>query len=366
MRTSIVAALLSAGLAVAQDLDIEGYSTVLAVAPPPTGAPYGADPTTTSTVSFDSTAILALATSSTSATSILTQVIQASNARRQEACTTRSFNGPQVTVPADSAAAFLAYQPFSDDANDAVAPGDYLLVPDFQDLQGSAQSNSYLTYTAKITAYDPLQCAQVCDTIDNCVSFNIYYERDPLVVYPASQAPNSLYCPANSTSPSATLIKCAFFSKPLTASEATNTGQYQEKFQLVIAASNAYSKPAPLISGYLAPVDFGNAAMNIPPPVGANGYMRVQTFGTNVPFDPAVCAASCASQTGYNQRHGGPACIMFNAYLLYENNANPVFTCTYYSVEWDPSYATNVGQYDKEGDHFTIGSSYGYYQNPIP
>lgn len=45
---------------------------------------------------------------------------------------------------------------------------------------------------------------------------------------------------------------------------------------------------------------------------------------------------------------------------MYKNEQNGVFTCTYYTSAWDSSYATNAGQYDQAGNHYTIGSSYGY------
>lgn len=41
-----------------------------------------------------------------------------------------------------------------------------------------------------------------------------------------------------------------------------------------------------------------------------------------------------------------------------------VFTCAYYSQNWSSAYATNVGQYNAEGDHFTIEDSYVYYASP--
>lgn len=48
------------------------------------------------------------------------------------------------------------------------------------------------------------------------------------------------------------------------------------------------------------------------------------------------------------------------AYILYKDGLNGVFTCTYYTYAWSPSYATNVGQYDSQGHHYTIGYSNGY------
>jgi len=46
----------------------------------------------------------------------------------------------------------------------------------------------------------------------------------------------------------------------VTASSATNTGQYREDFRVVIAGSNGYSKAqAPSLSGFSAPVALAGA-----------------------------------------------------------------------------------------------------------
>ena len=314
MRSAAIASLLLAGLSAAQDLPMDAYDDVMDQSDlSATGAPLGAAAPST-TVTYDQTSVLAAATSGLSA-AVTTEIV-AARKRDTPTCTTRSFNGPQVTDPADTDSAFLAYPPFHQAAHnyalDANIPADYSLVPGFVDLQGSGQSISYLTYTAKISAYDPAQCAAKCNAIAGCVSFNIYFERDPLIVYGGAQVPNAQYCPATPTSPSATLIKCAFFSKPLTVADATNVGSYQEQFHLVIAGSNAYAS-IPSIPGYSGPTSFGNGAIQAPSPPANNGYLRVQTFGADVPYDPTLCSATCDSLTGYASRHGGSPCVFFNS-----------------------------------------------------
>ena len=190
------------------------------------------------------------------------------------------------------------------------------------------------------------------------------YERNPLVVSVATQVPDDTVCPGLATSPSATLLKCAFYGIPVTADQATNVGQFQGKFQVVIAGSNAYIKTsAPTLPGYEGPVPFGGDSINAPAPVINHGYLRVQTFGQNVPFDPSLCATSCAAQTAYNAAHNiglGP-CVFFNVFVLTENGANGILTCTYFSTSYGPAYATNPGQYDAAGNHYEVTSSYGYY-----
>jgi len=67
----------------------------------------------------------------------------------------------------------------------------------------------------------------------------------------------------------------------------------------------------------------------------------------------------------YNLRHEsapGTAriCRFFDAYIQYKDGANPVFTCTYYTKSYDASFATNFGQYNSAGNHFTNEHSYTY------
>ena len=178
------------------------------------------------------------------------------------------------------------------------------------------------------------------------------YERDP-VVTPGQGCDN----PA-----SLTYVKCSIFGGVLDGSSATNTGQWQDNFQVVIAGSNMYVATAPAAqTGFTGPVSFGNNAINAP-----SGYMGVQTFPQDQPYDPSVCAAACDAKSAYDTEHGLPSmqnpdvCNFFVAYILYENGNNGVFTCTYYTSSWDASYATNNGQWDGQGNHYTPAYSYGY------
>jgi hypothetical protein len=131
----------------------------------------------------------------------------------------------------------------------------------------------------------------------------------------------------------------------------------------VIAGSNAYTLTPQPITNFTGPVSLGNAS--IIAPTSAGTYMGVQAFLTTQPYDPSVCGLACEEISAYNTRHAATGvapqlCVFFDAYILYKNGVNGVFTCTYYSESYDPSYATNFGQYDSEGDHYTIAHSYTY------
>jgi hypothetical protein len=99
-----------------------------------------------------------------------------------------------------------------------VTPAGYTLA--FQDLQASSQIRRYLGYV-NLDSYDVDECAAYCNRKDNCVAFNIYYERDPTV------DPNEALCP---NPPSLTNIKCVRWGLPVSEDTAKNIGQRRGKY----------------------------------------------------------------------------------------------------------------------------------------
>lgn len=181
------------------------------------------------------------------------------------------------------------------------------------------------------------------------------FERDPSVS-PTSTCSN----PASQT-----VIKCVYYGGPVAANSATNTGQYQDDFQVVIAGSNAYvnnsiASPA----GYQGAVPLGNAAINAPNDCnGKNTYMGVKIF-TSGAFDAGLCAAACTATSVYDRAHppksGIPqTCQFFNTYVLYNGTQSVGQYCAMYNETWPASYATNVGQW-RGANHYTIGYSYAF------
>lgn len=82
-----------------------------------------------------------------------------------------------------------------------------------------------------LNSYDTQSCANYCSSVLGCLSFNVFYERDP-TLNPAAACPN----PAAGTA-----IKCTLWGVPATEAEANNFGQWRDQFQVVIAGSNAYN-----------------------------------------------------------------------------------------------------------------------------
>ncbi|KUJ19895.1 uncharacterized protein LY89DRAFT_682731 [Mollisia scopiformis] len=358
MKTSAVLSLALLGLATAspvalpQDIDFDSYDSIpVAVDKSAPVNPVVAP----AAVSYDPSAAI------TSAVSAATAAVDADLNKREihlvekRGSCNASPAGNAPAVSPDTDIAFLTNPDFATAANGATPPPGYFLAVGYQNLAASASSPSYLTYISDpLTSYDPAQCATACNAMTGCVSFNIFFERDPSIYV------DSVNCP---TASSVTRIKCSFFGAPITVADATNAGQYTGNFHVVIAGSNTYTTAPQPLPGFTGPVSVNNAS--IISPTAANTYMGVQSFVMTQPFDPSVCAAACTEKSAYNTRHAvaGVAprlCMFFDAYILYKNGANGVFTCTYYTQAYDKSYATNFGQYNSAGDHFTIGHSYLY------
>ncbi|MCJ1326023.1 hypothetical protein MMC10_002686 [Thelotrema lepadinum] len=110
-----------------------------------------------------------------------------------------------------------------------VPPSGYKTV--FSDLSGATEGAGYMGYTF-LSSYAPVQCANACNAITDCKAVNVFVERDP------SSTPT-----ANCTNPpSIANYKCSFWNATISASTATNKGQYQEQFQTAIAASDGFIK----------------------------------------------------------------------------------------------------------------------------
>ena len=113
-------------------------------------------------------------------------------------------------------------------ANSAPTPYGYASV--FTNVGASLQASNYMgLYT--LTSYDTLGCASKCDQASGCAAFNVFLERDPTLNANAVNCPNP---------PSTTNYKCTLWGAPVSSDEATNSGQYQDSFQVVIAGSNGW------------------------------------------------------------------------------------------------------------------------------
>ncbi len=311
-------------------------------------------------VSYPSSSILSSVQAAITDGSAPATVVDANNKRKRQAASTcqpqPSGYGP-IAVP-DTVSDFLANAAISASATAAAtaAPPSYTNV--FVNLQGSTQQTGYLGLHT-LHSYDPAVCASYCDSSAFCEAFNLYFERDP------TENPNDPSC---ANPPSTTNIKCTLYGYPISANTATNTGQYRNQFQVVIAGSNGYVKnrTPPVLTNFTGPVSFGDAAINAPndPVTGANTYIGVKAYDTGR-YDPSLCATACQAQTLYDKTHPASGattympCNFFNAYILVKNGIPQGTICSLYTETWDASYATNYGQ-TRGTDVYTIYESLGY------
>ncbi|KAF2768929.1 hypothetical protein EJ03DRAFT_351769 [Teratosphaeria nubilosa] len=110
----------------------------------------------------------------------------------------------------------------------AATPKNYTAA--FRNATGSTSQSGYHGYYL-LQSYNTTQCAAYCNSVSGCQAFNISYERDPLQK-PASACPD----PAPTTN-----FKCALWSQAVRLGTATNVGQYQDQFHVVIAGSDGFN-----------------------------------------------------------------------------------------------------------------------------
>lgn len=220
----------------------------------------------------------------------------------------------------------------------------------FVNLNGSVSMATYMGYYT-LTRYVPADCASYCNAATGCLGFNIFFERDPSVV-PGPACPNP---------PSTDNIKCTLWGSPVTAASATNEGQYQDEFHVVIAGSNGYNLvgSTPYTpTGFSAPVAF-EGAIDV-----STNYVGARYF--NQPYDAGVCAALCAATTADNRATAQASgevsyvpCNYFNAYLLSENEVPQGLYCSLYSASISASVETYT-TVQSGGNTYTVGYSYGF------
>jgi hypothetical protein len=283
----------------------------------------------------------------------------------------RSACDPQATIAnyynvnVDSYSAFKADATISSVAVAAPTPSGY--TQNFQNLGGASNALGYLGYAVVNkgrTGYDVNWCANKCNAIAGCSSFNIYMERA------AVQEPGP-----NCRNPQAFAnIKCSFWGSGLTPETTKqNQGQYQADFQVAIAGSNGYTswKLGGAIPDYGTPQSLNISAMSAPlnDCAGTYTYLGYKLFQDG-PYNPLLCAAACDTQTQYNMAHppktGKPVkCSAFGTYILTMTNKTGSYQqgqmCTLYTSFWDKVYAKNTAQFDDAiGAKYTFSYSFFY------
>lgn len=263
-------------------------------------------------------------------------------------------SGPDVsTLTAEQWSALPNWKQTALTAN---TPQGFYQVANWRALTAAAEAQPYRGYTANMTSYDTDKCAARCKDIDGCTSFTIYFERNPKINLDRKTCP---------TSEAQTIIKCAFYGLSLSANQSTAHGQYTgANFFTSKAGSNAYTLVPETPANFSGPVSFGE--YTIKAPKGSNSPMGTHTYPGSS-YNPAMCADVCLQKTAYNMRDAQRqkkstyrTCRFFNSYIAYKNDADPVFTCAFFTEGYGKEQATELIQYNDQGDKFTHGSSYGF------
>jgi len=288
--------------------------------------------------------------------------------KKRAACAPQATIANYYSVDVGSYSAFKADPTISSVAVSAPTPSGYFQT--MKNLPGANSAYAYLGYAVVNkgqSGYDTNWCANKCTSISGCLSFNIYFERDP-VIEPGTGCTN----PAAFAN-----VKCSFWGAPLDSTTAKNTGQWRSQFQVAIAGSNSYTtrKIGGPVDGYTGPTALNNATMNAPLRDCSNTwtYLGYKLYQSG-PYDPALCGAACTAQTQYNLAHppssgASPVqCAAFGSYLLTMTNSTGAYPlgqmCTMYTSNWDKQYAVNTASYnDAIGAKYTYSYSFFYYND---
>ncbi|KAI5197148.1 hypothetical protein E4T38_08152 [Aureobasidium subglaciale] len=358
----VLAANLVAALPAPQDIDLD----MVIAAPDPTSYSEAVG-VTAQTITVDIAAAAAQATAALSSVSVdagdvlsSTAIVQAK--RAAATCVPQPTGAVSASSP-DTPDGFKADSRWSAAALDpaAAAPGGY--VQTFSNKQASNNAFIYMGFDTFQT-YDVASCASRCTSKLGCVSFNMYFERDPSV------NPNDASC---SDPSSQVMIKCAYWGGPISAANANNFGQTRGSFSVLIAGSNGYvSTSVSTPAGFNDAVSYGDKAMNAPYDAqGYNTFMGSKIF-TQSSFNTTLCSEYCNAQTAYNKatapKDGTPykVCNYFNTYMLFLNpggsSAKQVAQgqyCSLYTEPWTNKYATNGGQM-RGTDQYVVSYSFGF------
>jgi hypothetical protein len=151
--------------------------------------------TTASSVTYDVTSLAAQATDDITSVSIDLSAIATQSVltviEKRAACAAQPTGVSGVyAAPAeptdDTVSAFASNTAFAAAASSAPIPAGYSNT--FTNLNASNNAYGYMGYTT-LSSYDTLKCASKCNAINGCMSFNLYFERDPSLE-PASACPN--------------------------------------------------------------------------------------------------------------------------------------------------------------------------------
>ncbi|CAA7263587.1 unnamed protein product [Cyclocybe aegerita] len=194
-----------------------------------------------------------------------------------------------------------------------------------EDRDASIQGTAYLTFTLVPNAtYNVAAYLNFCDTVQQCVFANIYYEF------------NNPGLDHHETSN----LKCAVYGDVHTAAEKTNFGGQQ------LAPPPAGLTYIQQSSGYASktlvdPEDPEGYELVFGPTNGANNAPGYMGFAFLDRYDVDACARECNNR---GPDGNGGACQYFNIWRAVVNGDPTTYTCSMYYIVADESTAVNTGQ----------------------
>ncbi|TKX26996.1 hypothetical protein C1H76_0750 [Elsinoe australis] len=263
---------------------------------------------------------------------------------KRAACDVQAPGITGYDITPDTPEAWLQSPYWENFSNGAADPAGYTKV--YSNLHASSNAPDYRGHV-EMTSYDLPSCAAQCNSKFDCQAISILVERVP-TLFPGPGCENP---------PSASYIKCVFWSGPVTLDNTVNTGSTDVQFQRVIAGSNAYVKTGIVDpAGFTNRQYFGQNSLSVP-----EHHIASQVYGDKL-FDAGRCAQFCTQRTEMAARDPSErACKFFNTYLEYVNDGDHVTgqICAIYDQAFDGSVATNGGQV-RDGNNYLKASSYGW------
>lgn len=269
-------------------------------------------------------------------------VTQPAGNTQQATCSTQQQRSLYMyTTSPDTPSNFQTDPTYSTAAKNAARypPAGYTVT--FNNLNGASLVPKGASYnTTFLSSYDANECASRCtqQTKFACRGFNIYFERDPQ--YKISKSDGS-DCPGGAgvnccTNPvSLTQIKCVQLGYAPSAAAATNKGQFQNKFQFVIAGSDGFSQNddptgLPNLDGYTRPHALGSC---IPKAQPGGQLMTPTKFPGSTSFSD--CAAYCTNIKGRTVNGVRRTCAYFVVAPTYDASDNSYLglTCAPYTTD---------------------------------
>lgn len=271
--------------------------------------------------------------------------------KRQSSCKPFSSYASTNSNVGGTVAAFQSYQPWKAASGPLGAYG----LPIYEGVNSVGPKNGLLSVSAYST-YDPSVCQAKCDSLKGCASFAIWRERVPTQKYDATTCPSPSLDAAYQT-------KCLYYSFKLTASDATNKGQWTNngKFNVVQTSVKFFNKDAfrpAAVDGFSGPTgDWGVCAPQGLSEDGDDVDTAAGKYHADVlarspgpmttAIDPSFCASQCKSITSDGQPDDVSGlklnCNMFSLFLL-RANGKDAWQCQYWTKDLDAQTRnTNCG-----------------------